>query len=106
MFGCDLCLGMLMTAIAGIGCKLAGVTGLATAIAISVIDREGMVAIERGRQPCRSGMTCNAVRAKLTGVFLRIGMTGNTFLGRAFENIVRMTRLTGRIDMRPAKLEA
>ncbi|GAB1471240.1 hypothetical protein MASR2M66_21180 [Chloroflexota bacterium] len=51
-------------------------------------------------------MTCNAVRAKLTGVFLRIRMTGNTFLRRAFENIVHMTRLTGRIDMRPAKLEA
>ena len=56
--------------------------GLAFAARAFVIHREGVRTVVGCRFPGVCGMTNGAVRAELTGVFARLGVTGGAFIGR------------------------
>lgn len=80
---------MLMTAVAGIGSKVGGMTGLATAIAIPMPKRESMSAIVGSRFPSTRGMAGSTVRTELTGMLLRLCVTVYTRIHCRHANMVK-----------------
>ena len=95
-----------MTAITGIGRIPSGVTGGAGNLpALTMIQREGMVSIECSGSPRGCGVTGNAVRAKLTRMFSRFGMTSQTGCIQSFELTVCMALLTVHGCVRPCQRE-
>lgn len=79
---------VFVAAIAGVLGVGRGVARLTRRIdATAVIEREAVI-LQLRRNPSLGGVTRVALCAEQTGVNLRIGMTRNTRLGRAFEFVV------------------
>ena len=91
---------MFMAAIAGITRQVRGVTGGAGGRpAFTVVQREGMLSLKRGRRPGACAVAGDTVRAEFAGMFSRFGMAGNAGGIQPLEPAVLMAILTSRIQM-------
>lgn len=103
MFGLDLDRVVFVTAIAGIGRKIIGVTGRAgnrPARFAAVIQRKGMLPIELRGTPCGCGMTGGAIGPELSRVERGIGVAVDARRRRSFEDPVLMAVLAPYVRMR------
>ena len=100
MLALNRCGCVLMAAVAGVCLQGLGMADLAFALsAYSVAEWEGMWLFEAGWAPALHAMATGTLVAEKAGMQFRLGVAGETFLGRASEGVFLVAILTGHLQM-------